>query len=314
MRLICLHIAFVFAAFLSIGQTLNTHLSKPEINIGERVTITFSIQSDKPFDSIRYLPQSGVFEARNSASGDTNSISTRYELEIMKSFFDTTYQEGGKVIWKGKYEVTAWDSAYVVIPREQVVINDSVMYFPAALLEVGTPKADPSKPIRDINEEFTEVGSEEGFIAFLQKHWPWIAGVLLLIIVLVVLRLRGKKKIEKELPLRIKTLKEIDKLEKSKSYEQNLKEYYFDLSIILRKFFSNHFGERMMDKTTVEIEELLAKKGLEGSTIAVIRKILTQSDMVKFAKSEPPVSEVFVITNDARRVVNEVASLELTDE
>tara|TARA_B100000508_G_scaffold85763_1_gene66725 strand:+ start:33654 stop:34592 length:939 start_codon:yes stop_codon:yes gene_type:complete len=312
--MICLHIAFLFSTFLSIGQTLNTQLSKPEINIGERVTITFSIQSEKPFDSIRYLPKSGVFEARNSASGDTNSISTRYELEIMKPFFDTTYQEGENIIWKGKYEVTAWDSAYVVIPREQVVIDDSVMYFPAALLEVATPNADPSKPIRDINEEFTEVGKEEGFIAFIQKHWPWMAGVLLLIIVLVVLRLRGKKKIEKELPLRIKTLKEIDKLEKSKSYEQNLKEYYFDLSIILRKFFSNHYGERMMDKTTGEIEELLAKKGLEGSTIAVIRKILTQSDMVKFAKSEPPVSEVFVITNDARRVVNEVASLELTDE
>jgi len=109
-------------------------------------------------------------------------------------------------------------------------------------------------------------------------------------------------------------LKEIDELEKSKSYEQNLKEYYFDLSIIVRKFFSAHFKERMLDKTSSEIELLLSKKGLEHSTVEVVHKILNQSDLVKFAKSEPPVSDVFVITNDARRVVVEIASLQLNNE
>lgn len=315
MRSVILNIIFLLTGTFSFAQILNTQPSKPYINIGERVVITFSILSSEPLDSIAYLPENGVFHAKSSASGDTTSISTPYELEIMRSFSDTLYQENGDHIWKGTYEVTGWDSAFVVIPPEQVVVNDSVMYFPAALIEVATPKADPSKPIRDINEEFTEVEKVEGIMDFLKKNALWIVIILLVIIVAVILIYFSRKgKERKQLSLREITLKEIDELEKSKSYENDLKEYYFDLSLIVRRFFSKHYGERMLDKTSSEIEELLAKKGLETSTIEVVRRILNQSDLVKFAKSEPPISDVFVVTNDARRVVNEIAALEINDE
>lgn len=311
-----LNIVFLFVGLTSFSQMLHTHVSKPEIKLGERFRITFSVQSDDAIDSLAYLEQKGVFVAKNSASGDASSVSSDYELEIMSSFSDTTYLENGKHIWKGIYEVTGWDSAYVVIPSEQIIINDSLMYFPTALVEVATPKADPSKPIFDINEEFTKVEGEKSLMAFLKENMLWviiIAVIIIGLIIVLILARRSKKPI-KELSLREITLKEIDELEKSKSYEQNLKEYYFDLSIIVRKFFSTHFEERMLDKTSSEIELMLAKKGLESSTIEVIHKILNQSDLVKFAKSEPPISDVHVITNDARRVVVEIASLEMNDE
>lgn len=310
-----LHIVFVLISGTLFAQQLNTHLSKPSIQIGEPVTITFSIQASNPFDSVAYIPQNGIFKAKSSASGDTSSISTEYELEVMQLFEDTTYKEGGKYIWKGVYRVTGWDSAYVAIPPERIIVDDSLMYFPAALLEVGMPAADPSKPIHDINESFTEVDEEKGFMAFLKSHWWWML-IALIVLIFVIWKLfpKREKKSKKELSLRERTLKEIDELEKSKSYESNLKEYYFDLSIIVRRFFSEHFEERMLDKTSKEIEELLAQKGLRPSTVEVVHRILNQSDLVKFAKSEPPISEVFVITNDARRVINEIASLAIDDE
>jgi preprotein translocase subunit SecG len=314
MKIALLNIAFLLMSAFAFTQTLNTVVSKPEIDLGERVRITFSVQSEEPIDSIAYIEKRGVFEAKDSGSGDTTSISSLYELEIMSSFKDTTYKEGETHIWKGVYEVTGWDSAYVVIPPEQIIVDDSVMYFPAALIEVATPKADPSKPIFDINEEFTEVDKAEGFEAFVKKHWWWMALALLLVVLIFWLILKKKQKPIQELSLRHKTLKEIDELEKSKSYEKNLKEYYFDLSIILRKFFSVHYQERMLDKTTSEIELILAQKGLERSTVDVVRNILTQSDQVKFAKSEPPLSDVFVVTNDARRIVNVIAALVIADE
>lgn len=316
MRNIALHIILLLLSCSSFAQDLNTHLSKPEINLGERVKITFSIQSNFPIDSVAYIEKRGVFAAKNSASGDVNSISSDYELEIMNPFSDTSYQENGKYIWKGVYELTAWDSAYVVIPSEQIIINDSLMYFPKALLQVAAPKADPSKPIYDINEEFTTVEDEKGILAFLKKNLLWVISVALILVVLIIvfyIKSKAKKNV-RELSLREITLKEIDELEKSKSYEQNLKEYYFDLSIIVRRFFSTHFEERMLDKTSSEIELILSKKGLESSTIRVVNKILNQSDLVKFAKSEPPVSDVHVITNDARRVVVEIASLDMNHE
>lgn len=316
MKCLFLNIAFLCLSLATFSQALNTHVSKPEINLGERFEITFSVQSDDPIDSIVYLVKRDVFVAKNSASGEENSVSSDYELEIMSPFSDTSYEEKGKHIWKGVYEVTGWDSAYVVIPSEQVIVDDSLLYFPKAIIEVAAPLADPSKPIYDINEEFTEVDDAKNFIGFLKENLAWVIIIAVVIIglIAVVLIIKRNKKPLKELSLRELTLKEIDELEKSKSYEQNLKEYYFDLSIIVRKFFSAHFKERMLDKTSSEIELLLSKKGLEHSTVEVVHKILNQSDLVKFAKSEPPVSDVFVITNDARRVVVEIASLQLNNE
>lgn len=308
-------VVFLWGAF-AFSQTLNTQLSKPDIQLGERVRITFSIQSESPMDSIRYSTKKGVFPAKSSANGTTQSVSVPYELEIMGLFQDTTYQEGELFIWKGIYEVTGWDSAYVILPPEQITIDDSLFYFPAALIEVSTPNADPVQPIKDINEEFTEIPLKKGFMVFLKENAFLLSLVVLLLAVIIFLLIRSKKgkKPPVELSLREQILQEITALEKSKLYEKNLKEYYFELSMIVRRFFSAHFKERMLDKTSGEIELLLAKKGLEESTIEVINKILNQSDLVKFAKSEPPIAEVFKITNDAKRVVNEVASLELSNE
>ncbi len=315
MRKILLYIAFICLSLTTYSQTLNTHLSKPEINLGERFKITFSIQSDHSMDSISYLVKRDEFIAKSSASGQENSISSDYKLEIMTPFSDTTYIENGKHIWKGVYEVTGWDSAYVIIPSEQIIVDDSLMYFPKAIIEVAAPKADPSKPIYDINEEFTEIEKERSFVDFLKDNLIWVILIVVIIVLTsVLLIMKRNKKPVKQLSLRERILNEIDELENSKTYEQNLKEYYFDLSIIVRKFLSTHLEERMLDKTSSEIELLLSKKGLESSTVAVVHKILNQSDLVKFAKSEPPLSDVFVITNDARRVVVEIASLQLMDE
>ncbi|HAW81050.1 MAG TPA: hypothetical protein DCX27_15865, partial [Balneola sp.] len=61
------------------------------------------------------------------------------------------------------------------------------------------------------------------------KHWWWILIIVILIIVVVYVKLKGRdKKPKVQLSLREKTLKEIDALEKSKGYEIDLKEFYFD--------------------------------------------------------------------------------------
>jgi hypothetical protein len=298
------------------GQELNLVIDKPEAQIGEPFVATYSIVSDQPIDSIRYNPNHPIFFGKETTEDRSSVVNEEYELEIQGIFSDTSYKEGGQFIWKGKYKLVGWDSAHVVLPPEKVYIDDSLHYFPPALIQITSPQADPSKDIYDINEDFTTLSSdEEGVKAFLIKHWWWILIVLILIIVLVYAKLKGREKKQiAQLSLREQTLKEIDALEKSKGYEVDLKEFYFDLSILLRNFLAKHYKMRMLDKTTGEIERILAMKGLEKSTIKLVTMILTKSDMVKFARSAPAVSEVFAVTNEARRVVNEIADLELTTE
>lgn len=314
MRSFILNIALFILAVQANCQELNLVIDKPEAQIGEPFVATYTIVSDQPIDSVGYNPNHPIFFGKETTEDRSSVVNEEYDLEIQGVFSDTSYQEGGEFIWKGKYKLVGWDSAYVVLPPEKVYIDDSLHYFPAGLIQITSPEADPSKEIYDINEDFTSLSSEEeGVKAFLMKHWWWILIVVILVVVLLYRKIKGKgKKPMVELSLREQTLKEIDALEKSKGYEVDLKEFYFDLSILLRNFLAKHYKMRMLDKTTGEIERILAKKGLEKSTIKLVTMILTKSDMVKFARSAPPVSEVFAVTNEARRVVNEIADLELT--
>lgn len=316
MRFWLIHIAFIALVFQVNSQELNLVIDKPEVQIGEPFVATYSIVSKRPIDSIRYNPNHPIFFGKETTKDQSSVVNEEYELEIQGIFSDTSYQKDGEYIWKGKYKLVGWDSAYVVLPPEKVYIDDSLQYFPPGLIQITSPQADPSKDIYDINEDFTTLSNDEaGLKAFLLKHWWWILIVLILIIVLIYAKLKRKgKKPMVQLSLREQTLKEIDALEKSKGYEVDLKEFYFDLSILLRNFLAKHYKMRMLDKTTGEIERILATKGLEKSTIKLVTMILTKSDMVKFARSAPPVSEVFAVTNEARRVVNEIADLELTTD
>ena len=306
----------VFAiAFGASGQQLSISIDKEEILIGEPFVLKYTVTSDKKIDTLLYKDQETLFAAKNSANTTTEGVNVPYELEVLRSFEDTTYKKGNQFIWQGSYQLTGWDSAYVVIPPQHIYIDDSVFTFPPGLIHVVSPIADPSKPIYDINEAFTELFQDnKAFYEVLANNWWWLTLIAIGVIVLIIYLAKRKRKEPIPLSLRQETLNKIDLLEQSKGYEINLKEYYFDLSIILRRFFAAHYQERILDKTTGEIENILADHGLEKVLIKITRQLLTQSDLVKFAQSKPSLSEVQNITNDARRVVNEIADLDLNNE
>jgi hypothetical protein len=298
----------------SFGQQLNIHLDKEEVQIGEPFILTYSVISKRKLDSIIYFSNKESFPGKNSAANQVEGVSTKYNLEILKTFSDTNYQDGKEFIWKGSYQLVAWDSAYVVIPPEIIYIEDSLHLFPAGLIYVMSPTADPSKPIYDINESFTALPDESAFLKFIKSNWWWLSILAISLIGLVIYIVKKSRKEQEPLSLRQKTLVQIDQLEKSKAYEINLKEYYYDLSIILRRFFASHYHLRIMDKTTIEIEAVLAENELDNKMILLTRKLLMQSDLVKFAQSVPALSEIENVTNDARRVVNKIADLDLKNE
>ncbi|MFA5575311.1 MAG: hypothetical protein WC994_09725 [Brumimicrobium sp.] len=309
-----IHISvFIFSTF-AVGQKLHLDINKESIQIGEPFQVTFSVISDEPIKNLQYTPQKRIFEAKSSSNNNKTSINSLYELEVLQDFRDSTYKENDNFIWKGQYSLTGWDSAYVIIPPEKIYISDSLFYFPVGLIEVTSPNANPSQPIYDIHEDFTEI-APVSIINLIKKYW-FISLLIVLIIGYLIYRQwnKRKEKPEIELSLREKTLKEIDALENSRGFEQNLKEYYFDLSVILRRFFELHYQSPIMDKTTHQIKNELSRHGLDKTMVNLTGKLLNESDMVKFAKSKPSLNEILAITNDARRVVNEVADLELLDD
>lgn len=310
-----LNIVFLLVALCSFGQKLNTSINKDHIKIGEPFTLTLSVISNTKLDSLRIVKHTSDFPAESSSNTTEKGINTAYELEVLRPFMDTSYKEKNQFIWEGTYQLTGWDSAYVVVPPQQIYINDSLYFFSPGLIHITSPDANPSKPIYDINETFTQIKIQNTkWIQFLKNNWWWLAAILLGIIILLIVLLKYSKKKNIPLSLRQVTLKKIDLLEEGKGYESSLKEYYFDLSIILRRFFAGHYQTPIMDKTTSEIEHILLVHKLDKEMTLLVRQLLIQSDMVKFAKSRPELEEIRNITNKARRVVNEIADLDLNDE
>lgn len=315
MKQVKLHIIFLLLTGYAIGQKLETLLDKQTMQIGEPFSLTYSIISPVSLHTSIYDIRVGTMPAKSSGGSLDAVLNVPYELEVLALFEDTSYTEGNQFIWKGTYTLTGWDSAYVIIPPERILLGDSTFYFPAAMIQITSPVADPTKDIYDINEEFTEVEGESTLLTFLLKQGWWIFLVLCGASYFVWKKYRRKSKgnQEKEISLRDRIIQEINALESGKSYESDLKEYYFQLSVIVRKFLSEHYQLRLMECTTSEVRGVLMQHKIASDTIDVIVKLLNQSDMVKFAQSQPPTEELFRITNEARQIVDEVATLNLSN-
>lgn len=312
MKLRFLHIVFVFFSFSVFGQQLNAVLDKQKIQIGEPFVLTLTVEDTKPLGKIDYQIHSQQFPGKLSLS--LLQDDDDYEVEVLAVGKDTNFQEGDKYYWEMQYELTGWDSAFVILPPERIKIDDSLYYFPGQLIEVEIPVAIPNKDIYDINEYFTDIPSTDAFVNFLKANWWWLAIAVIVIILSALLIKKRTKKELAELSLKEKALIEINLLEEKKGYQTDLKEYYFELSLILRRFLGQYYQTPIVEKTTSQIERLLLSKKLSPKLVELIAKLLRESDMVKFAQSNPTVSEIHSVTNEARRVINEIPEIEVSHE
>ena len=302
------YIALFLCSSLVYSQKLTTVLSEEEVLIGQSFRLTYTIVSIEPLQQIIYSPQQENLTAQHSIDDEVKT----YEIEIIQTFTDTTYEEGEFYYWKGWYELVAWDSALVVLPPEQIMWNDSVLLFPPKLLSVDFPAVDPAIELYDIHETFTPFDADQSTI-----WWYVLALVVVLLIVLLFMKRRKKETLEIELPLLERTMQAIDQLEASKKYEESQKEYYYELSLILRRFLAELYQLRLLEKTSEEIRIILKARGVQAQTLESILRILNQSDLVKFAKHTPPISDVIVITAQTREIVkqlNQVINESKTDE
>jgi hypothetical protein len=80
-----------------------------------------------------------------------------------------------------------------------------------------------------------------------------------------------------------------------------VKEFYLELSHILREYFGNRFQIPALEMTTGELLGHLTEARLHGVRKAVIERFLGESDLVKFAKYLPTdeeVADVFLAAED----------------
>lgn len=91
-------------------------------------------------------------------------------------------------------------------------------------------------------------------------------------------------------PAHVIALEELGRLKERKLWQQGkIKEYYSDLSQILRQYVENRYGLMALEETTDEIIDGLRRMRLLPRLVDQVDGVLRLSDLVKFAKHSPDI-------------------------
>ncbi len=229
-------------------------------------------------------------------------------LEVVRQTpWDTTAQGRGLRLDK-TLRFTAWDSGRVVIPRVPVVFRyrdrldtawSLAIPIEVALVLPDTSGLAPIKPIIEEPPRWTD-------------YLPWmiVAGaVVVLALLLWWWQRRDRPRLAAPVPPprppHELALDALDRLRKRKLWQQGqVKEYYFELSRILRAYLEARYDILALESTTGEIIAALRQKGvLSEEQLAWLHRTLQLADMVKFAKAEPEPSRHVAILDEAEAFI-----------
>lgn len=228
-----------------------------------------------------------------------DSLTSHVEI-VRKSALDTTIN-GDYINYSQRFTITSFDSGVFTIPpigiRYQLG-NDTATqhaFSQAIAFRVQTVKVDTTRAIRDIK------GPMEAPLSFAEIV-PWLLAALALAIVIALLwyylRQRKNNKPFISLPKKPKqpayeiALESLDGLKTRKLWQNGrIKEYYSDLTDIIRLYIEDQLGIAAIEMTTDEI--LSAFAGNDGSSALAgrLEQVLTTADLAKFAKAQPIGSE-----------------------
>ncbi|MDT8392521.1 MAG: hypothetical protein RQ761_01660 [Bacteroidales bacterium] len=193
--------------------------------------------------------------------------------------------------------ITAFDSGQYYIPplkfRYQPIDDTSFMEVSSMplYLEVHTMEVDTTKPIKAIKPPLDAPFS-------IREILPWMlmalgAILITLLIVYVVTRIKRKQPVfsikpKPVLPPDIVAISGLEKLKSKKLWQAGrTKDYYSELTDIIRTYIEDSFEVQAVEMTTDEIIEGLKRIDVSTGSLKKLSKTLMLADLVKFAKEKP---------------------------
>ncbi len=219
-------------------------------------------------------------------------------LEILrKSAIDTVSSNKERYSLKQELDLTSFDSGTYVIPPIVFKYNlrgDTLAFFSETSpirIEVGAPEPDLAQDIKPIKPPLR---APVTFAEILP--WAGLAILLALIAFLLyyfLIRKRAKApavttRLKPTLPPYEAALEALENLRHKKLWQSGrVKEYYSELTGIVREYIELRFPVRAMEMTTAEIDSALRQTGVNGQAREKLHQTLLLADLVKFAKEQP---------------------------
>jgi len=274
---------FSFFFFLSpffLSAQVTSSIDSTAIKIGEQITYSIKVETDTT--NLVVFPEGQTFSP----------------LEMIESYKIDTTKNKAKYNLIKKYGLTQFDSGVYIIPRQKIVIGTKTIFTDSIKVEVNNIVVDTTKQgLYDIKSFIKVEKSSSDF----WKYFSLGFLVLALISFLLYRFIWRTKPLTKEekialLPPYDRAKLALQKLDES-SYLQNeeLKDYYSELTFIIRKYLNEKVYDHALESTTDELIDrlILLKDGnqieISKEDIKNLENILKRADLVKFAKSTPDV-------------------------
>ncbi|TSA28407.1 MAG: hypothetical protein D4R67_03910 [Bacteroidetes bacterium] len=218
---------------------------------------------------------------------------------LLRDRIDTTLSETGTTTTlTQRLLLTSFDTGFYVIPpipfyfRELPDTTIRVAETRHHFLAVHTLAVDTTKPIKPIK------GPHRAPITF-REILPWIliglaaAGIIAFIVYYLIKRRKKEPVFRFRQRVQLKpheiALQEMEKLRIKKLWQQGkIKEYYSELTEIVRRYIEDRFLVPALESTSAEIlHDLLELPEISREVWDQLGKLLMLADMVKFAKEKP---------------------------
>lgn len=280
-RNLLLFFAFCLLSFFSFAQKIATSIDSTSIKIGQE--LIYQIEVDVDTSSVVVFPEGQTF----------------LPLEVLESYKVNAKKVGDRFQLIKKYGLTQFDSGTYTIPRQKVLIGDYEFFTDSLKVKVNTIVVDTTQqPLYNI-KPIIEVDKSPS------KWWLYLLLILLALAAIAFLLYwfiwREKPLTEEEkvalLPPYERAKLALIELDKS-GYLQNeeIKEYYSELTGIIRKYIDEKVYDHALESTTEELIDRLhlLRDGnqidLSKEDIEKLNTILRRADLVKFAKSKPDIA------------------------
>jgi hypothetical protein len=253
------------------------------------------------------------FNFRISVNETENVILPKLELKGLE-IIDSVKIDTLRNMLIQKYIITGFDSGAFYIPQQQVFVKNQAYLTDSLLIKVATVAIDTTKikkyPIKRIKKESYVFDDFKIYIYLL------IAALLIIGFWLYYFVIR-KRKIEEDeptyklLPPYEEAIYKLNELDEKLLWQNNkVKEYYSELTDIIRGYIERELKVPALEKTSDEIIDML--KDFHDSeaiktnkeTINKLKDLLREADLVKFAKSKPLAPEIEEDRKEAEEVVH----------
>lgn len=271
-RFTALIIFYLCYSATALAQQVHTYVDSDSLQVGDQ--FTYTIVFDGNYNSIQF-PNQDVFEEDLTVNSiqryqsDPGRDSIVYNLQFF-AIEDITISEKEIAV-----QTETVDTTYKTTP---------VPLFFKTSLAADDDEFRPMKPI----------------FAFARMWWPWIVGLIVLLIAgYYGYRWYANREVIEEpktdeppppfsspldeLKEDISNLQNVESLDSEEAFEQ----FYINLGDAIRRYIKRVYEFQALEMTTTEITLTLQEEHAPPKLISITRKVLNEADIVKFANFNP---------------------------